>query len=65
MGWGQPAAYNGVVSYVYAARNTGNGDPGDVFYPLHRPGSHFQRAFPVEHRHRSHQGPMDAEPFGQ
>ncbi len=31
-GWGQPAAYNGVVSLVYAARNTGNGDPGDVFY---------------------------------
>ena len=32
MGWGQPAAYNQVVSYVYAARNTGSGDPGDVFY---------------------------------
>src|SRR6266581_5558432 len=31
-GWGEPAAYNHVVSYVYAARNTGNGDPGDVFY---------------------------------
>ena len=32
MGWGEPAAYNGVVHYVYAARNTGTGDPGDVFY---------------------------------
>ena len=32
MGWGEPAAYNGVVSLVYASRNTGNGDPGDVFY---------------------------------
>src|SRR5882724_8240840 len=32
MGWGQPAAYNDIVSYVYAARNTGNGDPGDIFY---------------------------------
>jgi hypothetical protein len=32
MGWGQPAAYNGVVSLVYASRNTGTGDPGDVFY---------------------------------
>src|SRR5437870_2152172 len=32
MGWGEPAALNGVVHYVYAARNTGNGDPGDVFY---------------------------------
>ena len=32
MGWGEPAAFNHVVSYVYAARNTGNGDPGDVFY---------------------------------
>src|SRR5207249_8278549 len=32
MGWGEPAAYNHVVSYVYAARNTGNGDAGDVFY---------------------------------
>ena len=31
-GWGEPAAYNHVVSYVYAARNTGTGDPGDVFY---------------------------------
>jgi hypothetical protein len=32
MGWGEPAALNGVVHYVYAAGNTGNGDPGDVFY---------------------------------
>ena len=32
MGWGEPAAFNGVVHYVYAARNTGSGDPGDVFY---------------------------------
>jgi len=32
MGWGEPAAYNGVVHYVYAARNTSNGDPGNVFY---------------------------------
>ena len=32
MGWGEPAAYNHVVSYVYAARNTATGDPGDVFY---------------------------------
>ena len=32
MGWGEPAAYNGVVHYVYAARNPGNGDPGNVFY---------------------------------
>ena len=31
-GWGEPAAFNDVVHYVYAARNTGNGDPGDVFY---------------------------------
>src|SRR5207248_1243703 len=27
-GWGEPAAYNHVVSYVYAASNTANGDPG-------------------------------------
>src|SRR5712691_9251967 len=32
MGWGEPAAFNHVVSYVYASRNTGNGDPGNVFY---------------------------------
>src|SRR5436190_15956788 len=32
MGWGQPAAFNHVVHYVYAARNSSNGDPGDVFY---------------------------------
>lgn len=31
-GWGQPAAFNGVVSYVYDARNTATGDPADVFY---------------------------------
>jgi hypothetical protein len=32
MGWGEPAAINGVVHYVYASRNTGNGDPGNIFY---------------------------------
>jgi len=32
MGGGEPAAYNHVVHYVYAARNPGTGDPGDVFY---------------------------------
>jgi len=32
MGWGEPAALNGVVHYVYASRNTATGDPGDVFY---------------------------------
>ena len=32
MGWGEPAALNHVLHYVYAASNTGNGDPGDVFY---------------------------------
>jgi hypothetical protein len=32
MGSGEPAAYNHVVHYVYAARNASNGDPGDVFY---------------------------------
>ena len=32
MGWGQPAALNGIVHYVYDSRNTGNGDPGNVFY---------------------------------
>jgi hypothetical protein len=31
-GWGQPAAHDGIVSYVYDSRNTANGDPGDVFY---------------------------------
>jgi hypothetical protein len=32
MGWGEPAALNGVVHYVYASRNTGNGDAGNIFY---------------------------------
>jgi N-acetylneuraminic acid mutarotase len=32
MGWGEPAAFNSVVHYVYAARNPTNGDPGNVFY---------------------------------
>src|SRR5207253_410833 len=31
-GWGEPAALNHVVHYVYASRNTGNGDPSNVFY---------------------------------
>jgi hypothetical protein len=30
IGWGEPAAYNHVVSYVYAAKN--GSDPGDVYY---------------------------------
>src|SRR4029077_2708951 len=30
MGWGQPAAFNHVVSLVYAAKN--GSDPGDVYY---------------------------------
>jgi len=32
MGWGQPAAHNGIVHYVYDARNTATGDAADVFY---------------------------------
>src|SRR6266536_2153307 len=31
MGWGEPAAYNHVVSYVYSGHGPGT-DPGDVFY---------------------------------
>jgi hypothetical protein len=30
-GWGEPAAFNNVVSLVYAQQGTGS-DPGDVFY---------------------------------
>src|SRR5262245_47704503 len=30
-GWGEPAALNGVVHYVYAQRGAGS-DPGDVYY---------------------------------
>jgi hypothetical protein len=32
MGWGQPAALNGVVHYVYASRNAATGDAGNIFY---------------------------------
>ncbi len=32
MGGGEPAAFNGVVHYVYDARDTGNSDPANVFY---------------------------------
>ena len=32
MGWGQPAALNGVVSYVYDSRNTAMAIAGNVFY---------------------------------
>jgi hypothetical protein len=31
-GWGEPAALNDVVHLTYASRNTGNGDPSNVFY---------------------------------
>ncbi len=31
-GWGQPAALNNIVHYVYDARNAATGDPADVFY---------------------------------
>jgi hypothetical protein len=31
MGWGEPAALNGVVHYVYAQHGAGS-DPGDVYY---------------------------------
>src|SRR6266516_1600973 len=31
MGWGEPAALNGIVSYVYDQHGTG-ADPGDVYY---------------------------------
>ena len=66
MGWGQPAAYNGVVSLVYASRNTGTGDPGDVFYirstDMRRD---FQCAVPIERQRRDHQGAVDAQPLGQ
>src|SRR5947209_9385613 len=30
-GWGEPAAFNGIVSYVYAQHGTGS-DTGDVYY---------------------------------
>ena len=32
MGWGEPAALNGIVHLVYAAQDTGTGDAGNVFY---------------------------------
>ena len=32
MGWGEPSAFNHIVGLTYAASNSGNGDPGDVFY---------------------------------
>jgi hypothetical protein len=31
-GWGEPAALNNIVHLTYASRNTGNGDPSNVFY---------------------------------
>ena len=36
MGWGEPAALNNVVHYVYAQHGAG-ADAGDVYvHPLHR-----------------------------
>src|SRR5438552_1437451 len=32
MGWGEPAALNGVVHYVYASPHTSNGDARNIFY---------------------------------
>ena len=43
MGWGEPAALNGIVSYVYAARNTGNGDSRQrLLHSLHGHGGDLQ-----------------------
>ena len=44
-------------------RNTGNGDPGNVFYIRSTDKRRdFQRAVQVEHRHRNHQGAVAAQP---
>ena len=55
MGWGEPAAYNHVVSLVYALKD--GSDPGNVFlHSFHRQRRDLQCARPVELQHRSHQG---------
>src|SRR4030095_11775073 len=66
MGWGEPAAFNHVVSYVYAAANTGNGDPGDIFYIRSSDsGVTFSAPFPTEYQRRANQGAVAAQPLGQ
>ena len=66
MGWGEPAAFNHVVSLVYASRNTGTGDPGDVFYIRSTDsGVTFSAPFQLNANTRDHQGAVDAQPLGQ
>ena len=36
MGWGEPAALNGVVSYVYARHGAGTDPSRRLLHPLHR-----------------------------
>ena len=49
-GWGQPAAFNNVVSLVYAQHGAGS-DPGDVYYIRSTDGGvTFCRAVQAEHR---------------
>ena len=65
MGWGEPAAFNHVVSLVYA-QATMAGDPGNVFYIRSTDsGVTFSAPVPVELQHRSYQGAVDAQPLGQ
>ncbi len=66
MGWGQPAALNGVVHYVYASRNTGNWRPRQrLLHPLHQWRGDLQRTLHAQHQYRPDQGPMAAQPLGQ
>ena len=64
--WGQPAAYDHVVSLVYAARNTSPRRPRRrLLHPLHRYGRDLQRTVPVERQRGDHQGAVAAQPIGQ
>ena len=66
MGWGEPAAYNNVVSLVYASARHRHGDPGDVYYIRSTDsGRDLQRAIQVEHRHHHTKAAVAAQPFGQ
>ena len=65
MGWGEPAAYNGVVSLVYAAAQHRQGDPGDVFY-IRSTDIGVTFSAPLQlNTDTDYPSPVDAQPFGQ
>ena len=64
MGWGEPAAFNHVVSFVYAEKD--GSDPGNVYY-IRSTDSGVTFGAPVQLNSNTDrdQGAVDAQPLGQ